>query len=105
MGKQLDKLALAIRCPTCGAPPGVSCELNTGQPRTEPHRERRVISDDEGPRRELATLSRQHNEALQTGTFITMSQQETAQFDQRASRMWEICGMLGKFRRPILEKH
>jgi hypothetical protein len=33
---------LAIRCPTCGAKPGEKCELSTGQPRTTPHRERRL---------------------------------------------------------------
>jgi len=36
------KLALAVRCPTCGAKPGEKCELSTGQPRTDPHRDRRL---------------------------------------------------------------
>jgi len=40
MSKQ--KLALAVRCPTCGAKPGEKCELSTGLPRTEPHRDRRL---------------------------------------------------------------
>jgi hypothetical protein len=35
---------LSIRCPTCGAPPGVRCELSSGQPRTEAHLDRRVIA-------------------------------------------------------------
>ena len=39
-GKQ--KQALSVRCPTCGAKPGEKRELGTGQPRTEPHRDRRV---------------------------------------------------------------
>ncbi len=34
--------ALAVRCPTCGAKPGEKCELSTGLPRTEPHRDRRL---------------------------------------------------------------
>jgi hypothetical protein len=38
------KEALAIRCPTCGAKPGEKCELGTGQPRTEPHRARRLVT-------------------------------------------------------------
>ena len=29
---------------TCSAAPGVRCELGTGQPRTEPHRDRRLIA-------------------------------------------------------------
>jgi len=33
-------LALAVRCPTCGAKPGERCELGTGQPRSMPHRDR-----------------------------------------------------------------
>jgi hypothetical protein len=34
--------ALKVRCPTCGAKPGEKCELSTGLPRTEPHRDRRL---------------------------------------------------------------
>jgi hypothetical protein len=36
----------AVRCPTCGAEPGEKCELNTGQPRTAPHRDRRLATED-----------------------------------------------------------
>ncbi len=36
----------AIRCPTCGVGPGEKCELNTGQPRDEPHRDRRLAAAD-----------------------------------------------------------
>jgi hypothetical protein len=36
----------SVRCPTCGAGPGEKCELTTGQLRTEPHRDRRVIAAD-----------------------------------------------------------
>ena len=35
-----------VRCPTCGAEPGEKCELSTGQPRSEPHRDRRLIAED-----------------------------------------------------------
>jgi hypothetical protein len=36
----------AFLCPTCGAGPGEKCELVTGQPRTGPHRDRRLIAED-----------------------------------------------------------
>jgi hypothetical protein len=41
------KEALTVRCPTCGAKPGEKCELGTGLPRTDPHRDRRVIAKDQ----------------------------------------------------------
>jgi hypothetical protein len=44
--KVAEKKTLAIRCPTCGAKPGEKCELGTGQPRTEPHRDRRLVAAD-----------------------------------------------------------
>jgi hypothetical protein len=31
---------LAVACPICGAAAGEECELNTGQLRFEPHRDR-----------------------------------------------------------------
>jgi len=37
----------AVRCPTCGAAPGEKCELTTGLFRTEPHRDRRLIAEDD----------------------------------------------------------
>jgi hypothetical protein len=40
------KDVLAVRCPTCGAEPGEQCELSTQQPRTKPHRDRRLIAKD-----------------------------------------------------------
>jgi hypothetical protein len=40
------KKVQSIRCPTCGAGPGERCELSTGLPRTEPHRDRRLIAGD-----------------------------------------------------------
>jgi hypothetical protein len=36
----------AVPCPTCGAEPGEKCELNSGQPRTAPHRDRRLAAED-----------------------------------------------------------
>jgi hypothetical protein len=43
MIRQLNlKQSLAVPCPTCGAAAGQKCELNTGQPRIEPHRDRRL---------------------------------------------------------------
>jgi hypothetical protein len=44
--KSTLKKVQAIRCPTCGAGPGEKCKLNTGQPRTTPHRDRRLIAAD-----------------------------------------------------------
>jgi hypothetical protein len=41
-----EKQALSVRCPTCGAKPGEKCELSTGQPRTEPHRDRRLAASE-----------------------------------------------------------
>jgi hypothetical protein len=40
------KVVLTIRCPTCGAARGVRCTLSTGQPRTSPHRDRRLVTQD-----------------------------------------------------------
>ena len=44
--KRIAKLTLAAPCPTCGAAPGQKCELNTGYPRTTPHRDRRLDAAD-----------------------------------------------------------
>jgi hypothetical protein len=41
------KQVLAVPCPTCGAKPGEKCELSAGQPRTDPHRDRRLIAKDQ----------------------------------------------------------
>ena len=35
-----------VPCPTCGAKPGEKCKLITGQPRTHPHRDRRLTAQD-----------------------------------------------------------
>lgn len=44
--KSKKEAALTVRCPTCGAKPGEKCELGTGQPRTDPHRDRRLAAAD-----------------------------------------------------------
>ena len=44
--KAKQKLAMAVRCPTCGAKPGEKCELSTGLPRTDPHRDRRLAGSE-----------------------------------------------------------
>jgi hypothetical protein len=44
--KVTEKQALGVRCPTCGAKRGEKCELSTGQPRTEPHRDRRLAASE-----------------------------------------------------------
>jgi hypothetical protein len=36
---------LAIHCSACAAAPGEKCELNAGQPRTEPHLHRRFVAE------------------------------------------------------------
>jgi hypothetical protein len=36
----------AVRCPTCGAQPQQKCELATGQPRANPHPDRRLEAAD-----------------------------------------------------------
>jgi len=37
---------LAVPCDTCGAAVGEVCALNTGVPRTEPHRDRKLSAAD-----------------------------------------------------------
>jgi len=47
MKKELSpKQPLEVQCPTCGAKPEEKCELASGQPRTDPHRDRRLIAKD-----------------------------------------------------------
>jgi hypothetical protein len=36
------KQILSVPCTTCGAAIGEVCELHTGDPRTEPHRDRKL---------------------------------------------------------------
>jgi len=44
--KAKPKQALEVRCPTCGAKSGEKCELSTGLPRTDPHRDRRLAASE-----------------------------------------------------------
>jgi hypothetical protein len=38
------KQILSVPCTTCGATIGEACELHTGDPRTEPHRDRKLAA-------------------------------------------------------------
>ncbi len=40
------KQILSVRCTTCGAAIGEACELHTGDPRSEPHRDRKLTAAD-----------------------------------------------------------
>ena len=40
------KQIFSVPCPTCGAAVKERCELNTGAPRTEPHRDRKLSAAD-----------------------------------------------------------
>lgn len=40
------KQVLSVPCITCGAAIGEVCELHTGSPRTEPHRDRKLSAAD-----------------------------------------------------------
>jgi hypothetical protein len=42
--KVSQKETLTVRCPTCGAKSGERCELSTGLPRTNSHRDRRAAA-------------------------------------------------------------
>ena len=37
---------ISVPCPTCGAATDEVCELHTGAPRTEPHRDRKLSAAD-----------------------------------------------------------
>ena len=52
---RLDRLSLRVPCPTCGAGPEQECELNSGQPRTAPHRDRRLDAADREKRADRRT--------------------------------------------------
>ena len=40
------KQVQAVQCPSCGAGPGEKCELSAGHPRTQSHRDRRLLAAD-----------------------------------------------------------
>src|SRR5690242_3923359 len=56
--KTTQKEASAIRCPTCGAKPGEKCELSTGLPRTDSHRDRRLAASKKVNDADTLSLSR-----------------------------------------------
>ena len=45
------KQILSVRCSACGAATGEVCELSTGAPRTEPHRDRKRTAADAAERK------------------------------------------------------
>jgi hypothetical protein len=44
---------LSVPCPTCGVAIEVPCELTTGYPRNEPHRDRKLVAAELHPQRIL----------------------------------------------------
>ena len=46
---------------------------------------------------ELSALSKLQSEALEAATYITMSEEEAKEYDQRGARIGELCRLLGKF--------
>jgi hypothetical protein len=42
MGDMNPKLVLAVPCPTCGVAAGKGCVLHSGQPRNDPHLDRKL---------------------------------------------------------------
>jgi hypothetical protein len=44
--QQRDNLSLNVACPTCGAPAGERCDLDSGQVPNVPHRDRRLKAAD-----------------------------------------------------------
>jgi len=46
---------------------------------------------------ELAELSKQQAEALETGAYINMSKKEASDYDQRRKRIGEIGALLGRY--------
>jgi len=49
---------------------------------------------------ELCALSKRQTEAVHTGTYIKMTDDELKQYDKRAMRISEICKLLGRFQEP-----
>ena len=48
MRKELTPQQISsVPCPTCGVQPREKCQLNTGQPRNNPHRDRRLFAADQ----------------------------------------------------------
>jgi polyhydroxyalkanoate synthesis regulator phasin len=53
---------------------------------------------------ELTALAKQQSEALQNAAYIKMSEKEAQQYDKRAVRISELCGLLGTFRPDLGKK-
>lgn len=47
---------------------------------------------------ELSRLTHAQYEALQKASYLRMSPDEAAEYDQRRIRIGELCGVLGKFK-------
>jgi hypothetical protein len=54
----------SVPCPTCGVQPREKCQLNTGQPRNNPHRDRRLFAADQ-----LNSRYNVHSQAQRLATF------------------------------------
>src|SRR5579859_4837004 len=68
------KQVQAVRCPTCGAGPGEKCELAAGLPRTNPHRDRRLVSEDQIQSRPIRTTCSQIGLSRNRGLCAAVSQ-------------------------------
>ena len=53
---------------------------------------------------EMTALAKQQSEALQNAAYIKMSKKEAQQYDKRAIRISELCGLLGTFRPDLGKK-
>jgi len=47
---------------------------------------------------ELSALSKLQSEALEAAIYVSMSQEEAKEYDQRGARIGELCRLLGKFK-------
>jgi len=53
---------------------------------------------------ELRALAQRQSEALQNAAYMKMSAKEAQQYDKRAIRISELCGLLGTFRPDLGKK-
>jgi hypothetical protein len=53
---------------------------------------------------ELTALAKQQSEALQTAAYLKMSEKQAQQYDKRAVRISELCGLLGNIRPDVGKK-
>jgi hypothetical protein len=67
---QLERLSLRVPCPTCGATPEQECELNSGQPRNAPHRDRRLDAADREKTKDVRTTGFGQTPDLVSGIFF-----------------------------------